>query len=360
MKSNAITIASGKNSLALEAEIKDTREQLLNLAIKNAKHFATKSMPAVAGDKLHNYTDIFKTTCEHKYAQLCVLLNPASNFPAAKIDHDHFKESEAEIDSQIAQKVNQNHNGRFELGDYDPQSIPQRILLAAILTTIILCGEILYNTKAFQVTGESILFALAISFCVSVGVFIAAHGVPLLYKEAKTAMRRRLIVISALALATVVFFALANLRSSYYAQHDFYVNPLYFVVVNLFLFLVSALLSYFVVPSLIELKQNSLLLKRHQTIQKREEEVGKLQAQKRILKQNHVDGTHERIGTVFTANYLADAFRKLYAECVALFKSTNIACRADGFTPSCFSDPIPQLDIQETTIQQFNLNRKIS
>ena len=360
MKSKAITIISGKESLTLEADLNQIRVEALGVVEKNAKHFAAKALPKVTGDKLSNYTDSFKTFCENKYAKYCTLFNPASNFPAAKIDHELYKENEAELDDEIKQKKNQSLNERLELGNYDPQSIPQRIRLAVFITIFILCGEILYNIKAFQATGENMLFALAISCCVSVGVFIAAHGAPMLYKEMKTALRRRLVVISTLTLTTVVFIALANLRSNYYAQRDFYINPIYFVVVNLFLFLVSAVLSYFIVPSIMELKQNSLQLRKYHQIQKLENEIAGLKAQRRNLKEDHASGTQSRIETVFTGNYIADFFRKLYAESVALFKSTNIASRADGCTPSCFNDLIPDLDIQDTTIQQFTSNRKIS
>lgn len=360
MKSNAITTASMKPILAIDAEINDTRDQIMELAIKNARHFAAKGMPSLVGDKLTHYTDIFKTTCENKYAKLCVLINPASNFPSAKIDHDHYIENKGELDEQISQKKNQNLNERFDLGNYDPQSIPQRIRIATAVTIIILFGEVLYNTKAFQVTGESFLFALAISFCVSVGVFIAAHGVPILYKEAKTALRRRTILVSTFVIAVIFFTALANMRSNYYAHQDFFINPIYFIIINMFLFLVSALLSYFVVPSLAKLKQNSLLLKKYRVVQERENEIAHLITQRKVLRKDHVEGTQQRIETVFSANYLADSMRKIYAEGAAVFKNTNIACRVDGTTPSCFSDTLPDLDIQETTIHQFNSNRKIS
>src|ERR1035437_6873576 len=118
-----------------------------------------------------------------------------------------------------------------------------------IATLIISIGEIMFNTKSFQVTGENMLFALILSISVSFAVFVFSHIAPFLYKSRKTTFQRRLVLFGSLLFVTGLFTALAIFRSTYLANHDVHIDPFYFVIINLFFFVVSALLSFFVLPS---------------------------------------------------------------------------------------------------------------
>ncbi len=360
MRHRAIVIASGRQDAVLEEKINNTSAILKEMARRKAKHFAARNQPAPIGDVLSHYTDEFKAGCEQRYAEVCLLLLPASNFPDAKIDHDHFKEKENALNQQIKTKENENLNDHHELSEFDPKGFSNRITIAGILTFIILLGEILFNAKAFQVTGENFLFALVISISTSVGVFLFAHMAPFLYKEAKTVIKRRVIIFSSLALALVLFTALAIFRSTYLETNNVHIKPIYFVVINLFFFIVSALLSYFVLPAWHELKEHSIHLKQHKKVLVREKEIKQLKDAKEELQSNHVLLTKHRVRSVYTANYVAERFRKLYWECLAIFKSTNLACREDRETPDCFSQNLPEPDITETTIHQLNSNKKSS
>ncbi len=214
---------------------------------------------------------------------------------------------------------------------------------------IIMFGEILFNTKAFEVTGESLLFALFLSISVSFAVSLFSHFVAFLYKAARTAFQRRLIVLSTLAITTGLFTALAIFRSEYLAHHEIHINPFYFVIINLFFFIVSSLLSFFVLPSWTEIKENAIRLKIYRTVLARKKEIERLKKEREKLKEEHSDNLKGRVRTVHYVNYTMDAIRRMYFEAVAIFIGANHACRPDHKTPDCYSEVIAQPNIEDVS-----------
>ena len=131
---------------------------------------------------------------------------------------------------------NQTENDRYEIENFNPKSLQSRKNIAIWITFCIAIAEIFYNTNAFQILGETMLFALIISIGVSVGVFAFSHLTPFFIKSQKTKLMRWVVVIACLLTATGLFIALANFRSQYLATHGFQVSPWYFVMINLFFF----------------------------------------------------------------------------------------------------------------------------
>ena len=72
---------------------------------------------------------------------------------------------------------------------------------------------------------------------ISLAVFVFSHLVPLLIKAVKNISHKWLIGIGSFLLIMGVFTALAIFRSRYLAAHDVQVNPIYFVIINLFFFI---------------------------------------------------------------------------------------------------------------------------
>ncbi|MBK5286586.1 MAG: hypothetical protein JJE25_14415, partial [Bacteroidia bacterium] len=206
--------------------------------------------------------------------------------------------------------------------------------------------EVLFNTKAFQVTGETTLFALLLSVSVCFAVFILAHMAPFLFKRARTSFRRRLVVGGALFITTGLFITLAIFRSQYLAHHEVNIHPFYFVIINLFFFIVSALLSFFVLPSSDELKQHAGRIKVYNAIRRRKKEIGILKKEKENIRELILKKTKERLRVLYYTNYSVDRVKKMYSESIATFKNTNLIHRTDGKVPECFSDTLPEPDIQ--------------
>jgi len=347
MKTKIITIASGNiYDPALEDLLQKRDAELKVTAEKNSKNFAQRNLPVLVGDNLLNYTGEIKAGYEKLATEVFHYLQPEAHFPEAKVDADYFREKVKNLDTEINEKEALNQNDQNSLRDFAESSIPARISWAIISTLLITIGEIVFNTKAFQVTGENMLFALILSICISFAVFVFSHMTPMLYKGVNTKLQKIMVIAGALLLVTGLFTALAIFRSSYLATHDVHIQPGYFVIINLFFFIVSALLSFFVLPSWSEIKQNALLLKLQYVAKKRKKEIEQLKAEREKIMVTIMERTKVRIRIAHYANYAADRIRKMYFETLGMFKTTNLTFRNDSTPPDCFSQdpPIPDID----------------
>ena len=348
MKNQAITISAGNTYDPIIEDMMQKRDaELKELAYKNGKHFAKRNLPTADGDNLSSYTSEIKAGCEKLATDVNYHLQPSAHIPEAGMDAEYFKEKVMKLETEIKDKETQNRNAEYELHNFDQSSISSRICLALIATLIITIGEIMFNTKAFQVTGENLLFALILSVCISFAVFVFSHVTPFLYKGAKTKLQRRLVIIGSLFLVTVLFIALAIFRSEYLAVHEVHINPTYFVIINIFFFIVSALLSFFVLPAWTEIRQNALRLKIHYAVKKRLKEIMLLKKEIEKVKITILERTKLRMRIAHQANYAADRIRKMYWEALGCFKTANLTYRSDGKTPDCFDEMLPDPDIED-------------
>jgi cell division protein FtsB len=342
------TIATGNIfDPALEEMIKKRDIELKELARKNAKHFARRNLPLTEGDDLSQYTGDIRAGYEKLAADIFHHLQPASQFPEAKADAEYYREKDKQLEEELKTKEAQNLNDQFELHDFHQGTIPARIKWAIISTVIITIGEILYNTKAFQITGENLLFALILSICISFAVFVFSHMTPLLIKSAKNKIQRIVISAGAFVLVSGIFTALAIFRSNYLAAHDVHINPFYFVIINLFFFIVSSLLSFFVLPTWAEIKQNAHSLKLYYAIKKRKKEIKNIKAEREKIKEIILERTKVRIRVAHYSNYIAEIIRKMYLESIEIFKTTNLTYRAERRVPDCFAKMHTEADIQD-------------
>ena len=351
MKNQTITKYAGNiHDPVIEEMIQKRDVKLKESTLKNAKHFAKRNLPAPEGDKLEHFTADTKAGYEKLASDIYYHLQPSAHFPEAKMDADYFRDKATKIENEIKEKNAQNLTDEFELHDFDQSSIPSRIRWAIIATLILTIGDTIYNTKSFQVTGENFLFALILAICISSGVLMFSHIVPFLYKAAKNNLQRILIVLGSFLLIIGVFIALAIFRSTYLERHGIHINPSYFVMINLFFFTVSALLSFFVLPSWTEIKQNALLLKTHYAVKKRKREIENLKAELDKIKSTILERTKLRIRITHLSNYASERIRKMYWEAMGLFKTTNLTYRSDNITPDCFSNVLPEPDIDNLSI----------
>jgi len=338
----------------LENYIQTKHAELKDLARRKGRHFAKRNLPAAVGDFLAHYTEELKSGYEKLIAEVFKHLQPASHFPEAKIDHDAFKEKDGELDAKIEHLHHEIQNDEYALGDFHPDIFYNRIRWLAVVTLIFVSGEIIFNTMAFQVTGETMLIALILSISVSCVVTAFSHLVAFVYKMMKTAYQRRILVTASLLSVIGVFIVLAILRTRYLATHDVHISPVFFVIFNLFYFIVSTVLSFFALPTWAEVRQSFTGLKLYKAIHKRKQEIARLQQQKQILKEAHVERTKQHVRSVNEAKYLANEISKMYMEAVAIFKGENLAHRSDGRTPDCFSQQPPPPDTDDSGSKLIN------
>ncbi|MFH2141270.1 MAG: hypothetical protein ABIJ97_02520 [Bacteroidota bacterium] len=359
MKTKELTISTGNiHDPEMEAMMQKRDTELKEKAMKSAKFFAKKNLPAPKGDDLAQYTGELKTGYEKLATEINQRLQPGAHFPEARIDADFFKEQDKNLENEIKIREDQNRNDEYELGEFSQSTIPVRIRLTVISTLIITIGEVVFNTKAFQVTGESMLFALILSICISFAVFFFSHITSFLYKGVKNAIQKRLVIIGSLLIVSGLFTALAIFRSSYLQSHDVYINPFYFVIINLFFFIVSTTLSFFVLPSWSEIKENTSRLKTYYAIKKLKKEIEELKAKREQIKATILERTKVRLRIAHHVNYATDRIRKMYWETMEIFKTNNLTFRTDGITPDCFRKAQPEPDIYDFNYTVNSLSYK--
>jgi len=343
----SLVIVKEERDSVLENLIQLTHAELKELALKNGEHYAKRNQPNLTGDKLIHYTGEFKTGYEKLAAEISRLLQPQSHLPEGKMDVDYHKEKDGELDKQIQKTEHEIQKLEYELGGYDSKPITKRIKIALIITAIILLGDTLFNTKSFQIIGENLLFAFVLSICISATVCIFAHFIPFLIKKAKTRAKKRLIVILALLIATGLFYALGVFRSKYLATHEIFISPVFFVMINLFFFITACIFSFFFLPTLEEIKQNAQKKKLQDEIDEKNSQLKVLKEQKEKNKATLHDNSKSRVRIIFYSNYSMDLIRKMYKETVEVFKSTNLRCRSDHHVPDCYSDIVPEPEMED-------------
>ena len=285
MKNNAITISSGSiQNPELEELIRVRDNELKELSRKNAKHFAKQNLPAPIGDSLQHYVGEIKTGYDKLGSEVLQRLQPEANFDEAKMDADYFKEKDKTLENEIKIRVDKINHAEYEMGNFNHGNIIKRLMSAGGLTLIITIGEIVFNTKAFQVIGDNLLFSLMISIAVSTGILAFAHFATFLYKGAKSVLHKRLIVFGSLLLVTIVFYIIAIFRSQYLASQNIHISPSYFVIFNLFFFIVTALISFFILPSWLEIKENARHLISLNRIKRLKKEIEQLKNQRAEIK----------------------------------------------------------------------------
>jgi hypothetical protein len=345
MKQLQVTTASRPHDPVLENLIANKFAELKDLAEKTGRHFGETNMPEPNCRNVAPFLGELNAGCEKLGAEVSRHHLPESHLPEGKMDIDHFKEKDATLNKEITTLEDKNHDDGFDLKNFTPAILYAQLRLAVLYSFIIMLGEIIFNTKAFQVTGENMLVALILSISVSFAVVAFSHFAAFIYKAAKSPSQRKKVVVLSLAIATAVFIALAIFRSWYLAGHGVQISPVYFVIINLFFFLVTALISLHMLPTWGEIKENFERLKLYHAIRKREKEIENLKKEKESIRQKILESSKWRVKEMHYAQYCQDMVRKMYHELVAIFIRTNLTYRKDRQTPACFTEAHPEPDI---------------
>ncbi len=350
MKKSELALAKVATNPELERLISKKDAELKNLARKNGKHFASKNLPAATGDSLETYVGEFKTGYEQTGSDAHHFLQPGTHLPEGQVEADHAKAKIRQLEDQIFHLEEQNKHDEYELHSIDGKSVWNRLFVAVLFTGIILLGEIVFNAKAFEFSGDNMLFALISSISVSFSVYAFSHVVPIKYRKIETPEKKRIYIFIILAIMTGFFSALAVLRSLLLAQENVSINPVYFVIINLFLFTVSVFLSYYLMPSWEEIKGTFHNIKLHRAKNKRKKEIAALQAQIEEIKKYLKELAQQIIRINYYTEYTDKRIEKMYHESVAIFKNENLRCRTDRKVPDCFNHVTPPANIHN----QFN------
>ncbi len=348
-----LALAKVTTNPELENLIHKKDAEMKDLARKNGKHYAGKNQPSPTGEKLDPYIGDIKAGYEELASRSYQHLQTSTHLPEGQLDAKRVKEKCEQLDTEIFDLQERNKHDEYELHRYDSNSVNHRIRIALFVTAIILIGEILFNAKAFEISGENLLFALFISFSVSIGVYAFSHIVPMMYKKIQTPLNRWLFVVVTMIVTVALFIGLAYLRVIILKQRDLSVSPIVFVVINLFLFIVSVFLSHHFLPSLDEIKNSLHSRKLSKNIRARNKEINFKLKQKDDM-QNYL---LERAKIVVRINNYSGTvnrrIEKMYHESAEIFKSTNLTFRTDRKVPDCFYDALPSAEFHFLLAQDY-------
>jgi len=354
MKEHSIVLSSLHNQPQVETFLRKKDAELKLLAQKNARHFAERNLPALTGDSYLPLIADVKGGYERLSSETLQQLQPETHFPEGKLDISHAKEKEAALKWEIDQREEKNEKDAVLLDNFDPKAGQVWIKRTFWVIILIMLGEVLFNTMAFQVIGENLLFALLLSLGMTVAIFLFGHCAALLYKMARNRLQKIGIVVAALFISSCVFYGLALLRTEYLASNEVHVNPFLFVMINLFFFIVTGLVSFLFLPSWDEMKNHLRMMKLYRPLQERKQEIERLKAEKENLKNHLHEMTKARVRSLHYAQYVNDSISKMYREAIGIFMRVNITYRSDHKIPECFSYELPEPDFGNTDFKSLN------
>lgn len=329
-------------------EAEDLIEQkdhvLKQKAVKDALHLAERNVPPLKGSSIMFYIGEIKAGYEEMISAVYHLLEAGTHMTKGKTEYDLSRKGERELTADITLKEELNHNAKRDMEGYNPKLIRDRKYRSYLIIGAFALVETILNMNAFQIMGDSKLFAFLLSLGLSILVCVLAHMTALVFKECKTRLQRILTVAISLSIAIAIFLASAKLRSDYFKVLNVEISSSAFVIYNLAFFIVSGVLAFFLYPSWKEIQEDRRRAKAYSEVLIREAEINRLKKELKSLENETLIRGQFRIGMpVYTQN-LVNRIKKKYRECVEKFINTNIMYRPDRQVPNCFSDDIPDLD----------------
>ncbi len=358
MKQNSIALTTLHNEPEIENFLCVSDAELRALAVRSARHYASNNRPNPFGDSLLPYIPEIISGYESRAADMLRMLQPETHFPDGKLDIERANQKQANLDFEIEEleKKISTEEPQVKGFNEDEFNFTKRKIVWVII--LMMAGETAYNAGSFQAISENLLFALILSVAITVAVILAGHTAASLYKKAKDRMQRIGVVAGSLIVMSVVFYCFALLRTWYLSKHGVEFNPLLFVVFNLFFFAVMFFISLLFLPTWEEMKNSKRLQKIFQGVKKNKTEL----IEKKALKEKMQDALHTlnkaRVRSIHYAKYVTESIRARYRETVGQFIATNNRYRTDHKTPDCFSQPIPDLNIDDSYFKSSVLNRK--
>jgi hypothetical protein len=358
MKQNSIVLTSLYNEPEIERHFELSDINLKSIGGRTARHYASTERPLCIGDNLTPYIQELKSGYESLAADIIRRLQPEANFPDGKLDIERANQKHATLDYEIEELEKKIATEEPQVKEFneDEFKITKRKIVWVII--LMMAGETAFNTGAFQTISANPLFALILSLAITVAVVLAGHTAASLYKKAINRGQRIGVVVLSLIVMSIVFYCFALLRTWYLSKHGVEINPLLFVTFNMFFFVVMTLISFFFLPTWEELKRSKRLQKIYDSITKSKRELKEKKDMKEHLKDTLHALNKARIRSIYYAKNMTESIRARYREAVGQFIAINNRYRTDHKTPECFSQPIPDLNIDESYFISSVLNRK--
>jgi hypothetical protein len=308
-------------------------------------NLAEKLLPEARGGKTISVIGGIKAKAEKLCISVCKELQSAVHFPEVNTDKLNIAAETKRAQEVINELKFKNNNTETEQKKLNVHNIYQNVREIRIKSFLLFAAEAFFASLSFQFFGESLLFSILIAIPFTMAVSEYSHLVADQYKKYLNPLKRRIFLLLATLFASMVFFGLSYFRSQALGYKGFSIGTIFFVMINLFIFLVSAFLHYKYSPS----KEETLKFHAHKKLK---EEIGEREAKMSQITEhiNELDNKlNEKAKLAIQVDHYArncmEEIKTAYREAVETFKNTNIMLRRDNLIPESFSEPIPEPQI---------------
>ena len=347
MKNAIQPVITNYHNNELEKLISKKDSDLKALARKQGKNFADRKLPSSSGDRLQPYIGEIKSGYEELCANLNSQLQPASHFPEVKTEVMNAEAEEHKTNEEIQKLEEQNRNSMYELENGNIEKGNNAIIMIFVVTALISLSEVFFNSLAFQAIGENTLVSLIIGLSLTIAILLLAHLTALFYKKIQNPIKRNLLVFGTLILVLSIFTVMGNMRAIAMEKLGTSVSSISFIVINSFFFIVTALLSYKYYPTKEERQKREAYNKLQKDIAQRQSEIKQHRNRMELIKSHVNEKAKQTLHQAYYVEYTLERINKLYKEAIQIFISTNMLYRTDRKAPDCFSDVIPELEINK-------------
>ncbi len=330
-----------------DALIENEAKPIYKTAYEKGRHWGLQEMPAMDEDNFAPFLMDIKAKCEQLALKVLQKLKPALHPLQGRLDADWADTHHKRLSDEIKEMDKHIALHRHEIGSYTPAEMKSRIRKANLVAFGVFVAEVVQNSQAFQIYGDNLLYCILLASSISLAVGFGAHFAGRQYKDAKTKIKRRVVVVVSFISMLILSSVVASMRSMFLKKIGVDIDPMNFTIFNMVFFLIAALASWYFFPTKAELDQNREHLHKHNVMldlekkkkAKVKEQVEHEKASKEIV-HGHLDATME-------AEYAIERIKSVYAEAVAIFINANMLCRKE--IPPCLNSPPPPLNIPHIT-----------
>jgi hypothetical protein len=352
---NKLAEISNFRSENVEKLVAEETADIKNFAKKLGKSYAESRFPPASGIKLISVIGEVKARCEKLCISVCKELQSATHFPEVNSDRISVEAEKEKANEIIKDLKYKNQDTEAEQKKLNVNGIYRNVREVRIKTALFFAAEALFTSLSFQFFGENLLMSILIAIPFTMAVSEYAHLVAMQYKKYQHPIKRRLFLLASILFASFVFFGLSYFRSQALGKEGISIATLFFVMINLFIFLVSAFLHYKYSLT----KEEKI---KYHTYKKLKEEMDQRKAEIEMIVQHFSDmdaKLQEKAMLAFQLEHYAkntiEEIKKDYEEAVEKLKSTNTLLRNDNVYPECYLEPTPKLEINyDFNLYKFN------
>ena len=341
----------------IEQMIKEEVNEINIIAKNLATSYAERQFPPATGVKLILVIEEIKARYEKLGIRVCKKLQSAVNQPDVATDRLKVQAEIKKTSNTINELENKGNQAEKEQKNLKIEGVYQNFREIRIKNILLFGAEVLFTSLSFQFFGENLLVSILIAIPFTLAVSEYAHLVALQYKKYTNVIKKRIFLLAAILFASLVFFGLSYFRSQALGKEGLSVSTFFFVLINLFIFLVSAFLNYKYSMT----KEEKINYHIYKKLKKERE---KYDTKAELLKQ-HISDMDTQLQDKGVLTLQIDDFaktslkeiQKYYEETIGKMKSTILLLRIDNVIPECFSEPTPKLEI-DYDFDFYNFNNK--